>query len=109
MAPNDTFKALADPTRREIIRILKTKSMAAGEIAEHFSITKPSISHHLNILKQADLVSDQRQGQNMVYSLNTSVFEEAMRMLMDFFNWKDDHWKEEYQKENDESRGDSDV
>jgi ArsR family transcriptional regulator len=87
MSPyNDTFKALADPSRREIIRYLKERSMTAGEIADKFAISKPSISHHLNILKQAGLIDDQRQGQNIVYSLNTSVFEEVMRMLLDFFN-----------------------
>lgn len=88
MSPyNDTFKALADPNRREIIRFLKEKSMTAGEIADKFNISKPSISHHLNILKQAGLVDDERKGQNIVYSLNTSVFEEMMRMLLGLFNW----------------------
>ena len=86
MSPyNDTFKALADPNRRQIIRYLKQGSMTAGEIAEKFNISKPSISHHLNILKQAGLIDDVRNGQNIVYSLNTSVFEEVMRMLLDFF------------------------
>jgi len=86
MSPyNDTFKALADPTRRQIIRYLKQGSMTAGEIAEKFNISKPSISHHLSILKQAGLIDDVRNGQNIVYSLNTSVFEDVMRMLLDFF------------------------
>ena len=58
--------------------------MTAGEIAEQFNISKPSISHHLNILKQADLISDQRSGQNIVYSLNTSVIEEILEWFMDF-------------------------
>ncbi|NLI92279.1 MAG: winged helix-turn-helix transcriptional regulator [Peptococcaceae bacterium] len=88
MSPyNDTFKALADPNRREIIRLLKERSMTAGEIADKFNISKPSISHHLNILKQAGLVDDERKGQNIVYSLNTSVLEDIMRMLLDLFNW----------------------
>lgn len=82
---NDAFKALADPNRRQIIRYLKQGSMTAGEIAVKFSISKPSISHHLNILKQAGLIDDVRNGQNIVYSLNTSVFEDVMRMLLDFF------------------------
>jgi len=87
MSPyNDTFKALADPSRREIIRLLKERSMTAGEISEKFNISKPSISHHLNILKQAGLVDDERKGQNILYSLNTSVFEDMMRMLLDFFD-----------------------
>lgn len=87
MSPyNDTFKALADPSRRKMIGFLKQRSMTAGEIAEKFDISKPSISHHLNILKQAGLVDDERKGQNIVYSLNTSVFEDVMRMLLDFFD-----------------------
>jgi len=60
--------------------------MTAGEIAEKFYISKPSISHHLTILKSAGLIDDRRQGQNIIYSLNTSFFEEVMRMLMDLFN-----------------------
>jgi DNA-binding transcriptional ArsR family regulator len=70
---NDAFKALADPTRRTILQLLKEKSMSAGEVAEHFQISKPSISHHLNILKQAGLVLDERQGQNIIYTLHTTV------------------------------------
>ncbi|ADY57285.1 transcriptional regulator, ArsR family [Syntrophobotulus glycolicus DSM 8271] len=87
MSPlNDTFKALADPNRRKIIQLLKEKDMSAGEIAELFRISKPSISHHLNILKQADLITDMRQGQSIVYSLNISVFEDMMNMLINFFD-----------------------
>ncbi|MFZ5754684.1 MAG: autorepressor SdpR family transcription factor [Bacillota bacterium] len=79
MSPlNDSFKALSDPTRRKILQMLREKDMTAGEIAEQFNISKPSISHHLNILKQADLVLDERQGQNIIYSLNTSVFDELI-------------------------------
>lgn len=70
---NDAFKALADPTRRKILQLLKEKSMSAGDVAEHFQISKPSISHHLNILKQAGLVLDERQGQNIIYTLHTTV------------------------------------
>lgn len=77
-----TCKALADPTRRQIIKLLRNKDMTAGEIAEYFSISKPSISHHLNILKQAGLILDERKGQNIVYSLNTSVMEELLGWLM---------------------------
>ncbi len=86
---NNTFKALADPIRREIIRHLKEREMTAGEIADLFNITKPSISHHLNILKQADLVTDNRKGQNIIYSLNTSVFEDMVRLLLDLFGTED--------------------
>ena len=75
---NDAFKALVDPTRRQILVLLKERDMSAGEIADHFAMTKPSISHHLNSLKHAQLIVDQRQGQNIIYSLNTTVIQEAL-------------------------------
>lgn len=81
---NDVFKALADPTRRKILELLKEKSLNAGEIAEYFNITKPSISHHLAILKNSKLVIDERQGQNIVYSLNMTVFQEVIKWVYDF-------------------------
>ena len=80
---NLPFKALADPTRRKIILLLKERDLTAGEIADQFQISKPSISHHLNVLKQASLVSDERKGQNIYYSLNTTVFQEVVNW---FFN-----------------------
>jgi len=83
MSPlNLSFKALSDPTRRKILQLLRRKNMTAGEIAEHFAISKPSISHHLNILKQADLIFDERAGQNILYSLNTSVFDDLIGWVM---------------------------
>ena len=78
MSLSDVFKALSDPTRREILRMLQKGDRSAGEIAERFTMTKPSISHHLNTLKQAGLVQDLRKGQNIYYSLNTTVFQEAV-------------------------------
>ncbi|GAB1455844.1 hypothetical protein MASR2M48_11510 [Spirochaetota bacterium] len=78
------FKALSDETRREIIRLLKEKDLTAGQIADEFTITKPSISHHLSILKQAGLIDDKRRGQNIVYALNTSVIEAIMGWFMEF-------------------------
>nr|WP_042339881.1 autorepressor SdpR family transcription factor [Desulfosporosinus youngiae] len=84
MSHQDTFKALSDNTRRQILRYLKEGDMSAGEIAEKFNMSKPSISHHLTLLKQADLVSDRRQGQSIIYSLNTSVFEELLGVIMEF-------------------------
>jgi DNA-binding transcriptional ArsR family regulator len=75
---NEAFKALADPTRRQILNLLRKREMTAGEIADQFQISKPSISHHLNLLKQAGLVVDERQGQNIVYSLHTTVLEDVM-------------------------------
>ncbi|MDF3001432.1 MAG: ArsR family transcriptional regulator [Bacillota bacterium] len=81
---NSVFKALSDPTRRKILQLLKERDLTAGEIADSFSISKPSISHHLNLLKQADLVMDERQGQNIVYSLNTTVFQELLGFFLNF-------------------------
>lgn len=78
MSFNMAFKALSDPTRREILHILQEGDLSAGEIADHFDMSKPSISHHLNILKQAELVQDLRKGQNIYYSLNTTVFQELV-------------------------------
>ncbi len=83
MSINLAFKALADPTRREILDMLKHRDMTAGEIAEHFNMTKPSISNHLNILKNAELVWDERRGQTIVYSLNTTVFQDVLKWIMD--------------------------
>ncbi len=85
MSPlNTLFKALSDPTRREILRLLRQGDLSAGEIADHFPITKASISHHLNLLKQADLVQDERRGQNIIYSLNTTVFQDVLGWLLQF-------------------------
>lgn len=81
MALNDAFKALSDPTRREILQLLRTGSLNAGEIASHFTMSKPSISQHLKLLKQADLISDEKQGQFVIYTLNTSVVEDAMSWI----------------------------
>lgn len=80
---NDSFKALSDPSRRQILRLLREKDRTAGEIADYFQMTKPSISHHLNALKQAGLVSDERQGQHIIYSLNTTVVQEVLGWFMD--------------------------
>ncbi|HBM97953.1 MAG TPA: transcriptional regulator [Ruminococcus sp.] len=77
----DVWKALADPTRRKILELLKKSDMNAGEIAAEFNMTKPSISNHLNILKQADLVDSEKQGQNVVYSIKTSVIEDMLSTL----------------------------
>ena len=82
---DNTFKALADPTRRKILQMLSEKSLTAGDIALAFDISKPSISHHLNILKTAELVSAERDGQNIIYSLNSSVVQEAIQQLMNIF------------------------
>jgi ArsR family transcriptional regulator, arsenate/arsenite/antimonite-responsive transcriptional repressor len=77
---NTLFKALNDETRRTILSLLKERNMNAGDIASHFNISKPSISHHLDILKQADLIVQVKKGQYIEYSLNTSILE-------DLFTW----------------------
>ncbi len=93
MSPRETvWKALADPTRRGIIRLLKGGSKTAGEIAEEFPMTRASLSHHFNALKSAELVRTERRGQHIVYSLNTSVLDDVAAILMDLFarNGKDE-------------------
>lgn len=85
MGLNKTIQALGNPTRRKILELLKKKDMSAGEISKYFNITLPSLSHHLNILKNANLVTFQRQGQVLMYSLNLSAFEEAAKLLIKFF------------------------
>lgn len=80
----DAFKALADPTRRKILELLSEGEMTAGDIAAHFDMAKPSVSHHLNTLKAAGLVTDERRGQNIVYCLNLTVFQEIMKWFYDF-------------------------
>ena len=72
----DIFHALASPCRREIIKLLKWKNMNAGEIAEHFDISQPSISRHLDVLKHAEIVTSERKGNQIIYSLNLSVMQE---------------------------------
>ena len=79
---NIAFKALNDPIRRNILELLREKDLNAGEIAEHFQITKPSISHHLDLLKQADLVISIKKGQFVYYSLNTTVLDDIIQWLM---------------------------
>ncbi|MEM1091641.1 MAG: autorepressor SdpR family transcription factor [Pseudomonadota bacterium] len=86
MIGQSVFKALADPTRREILRILRAGSMPAGDIADHFPMTKASLSHHFSLLKQADLVRTERRGQQIVYSLNTTVMQDAAGVLMELLN-----------------------
>jgi DNA-binding transcriptional ArsR family regulator len=80
----DTFKALSDKTRREILMMLRKSDMTAGEIAESFSTTHATISHHLKILRDANLVSMERHGQNIIYSLNTTVFQDLLAWLVNF-------------------------
>lgn len=80
---NEVFKALADPTRRKILDLLKEKDLTAGEIADNFEMSKPSISNHLKILKTADLVLDEKKGQFIYYSLNSTIFQGVIKWLLD--------------------------
>lgn len=86
----DVFKALSDETRREILRLLRDGDMTAGAIAENFAMTKPSISHHLSALKEARLVTAERRGQEIVYSLNTTEFQELMAYVLEFLGEKEE-------------------
>ncbi|HZY39811.1 MAG TPA: autorepressor SdpR family transcription factor [Mucilaginibacter sp.] len=79
---NSIFKALNDPTRREILELLKEKDLTAGEIADQFNISKPSISHHLDLLRQAGLVVSVKEGQFIFYSLNTTVMDEMLKWII---------------------------
>ncbi len=83
MKSEHAFKALADPSRRRMLKLLQGGSMTAGDIAGHFDFTGPSVSHHLSALKAANLVRSERRGQSIVYSLNTSVVEDVCRFLLD--------------------------
>jgi ArsR family transcriptional regulator, arsenate/arsenite/antimonite-responsive transcriptional repressor len=82
---NHAFKALADPTRREILRLLRQGEKTAGELAEQFDMAKPSVSHHFSVLKQAGLITSRREGQQIHYSLNTTVVEDLLAVVWDLF------------------------
>lgn len=86
MRMNEVFKALADPTRREVLRLLRAGEMTAGELAQRFDMTKPSMSHHFAVLKQADLVGSRRDGQQVYYFLNTTVVEDVLAIIWGLFS-----------------------
>ena len=81
---NLVFKALNDPTRRAILELLRTKDLTAGEIAGHFNISWPSISHHLELLRRAELVVSVKEGQYVYYSISTTVFDEILKWITQF-------------------------
>ena len=83
MATNQAFKAIADPTRREILRLLRKREMSAGELAERFDMTKPTMSHHFGVLKEADLIISRREAQTIWYSLNTTVVQDVLAWAID--------------------------
>jgi ArsR family transcriptional regulator, arsenate/arsenite/antimonite-responsive transcriptional repressor len=78
---NALFKALNDPIRRDILDLLKNKDMSAGDIADHFNIGKPTVSHHLDLLRQAGLVTSEKQGQFIIYSISTTVLDEILQWI----------------------------
>ena len=82
---NEVFKALSDPTRREILRLLAGGERTAGELADQFDMTKPTVSHHFNVLKAAELVRTRRDGQQIYYALNTTVLQDVMTRIYDLF------------------------
>ena len=86
MRMNEAFKALADPTRREILRLLRGGEMTAGELAARFDLSKPSMSHHFAVLKQADLIASRREGQQICYFLNTTVVQDVLALIWDLFS-----------------------
>jgi|SRR5262245_44707999 len=86
MKINEVFKALADPTRREILRLLRGGEMTAGELADKFDMSKPSVSHHFTALKQADLIGSRKEGQQVIYFLNTTVMEDLLGMIWGLFS-----------------------
>jgi ArsR family transcriptional regulator len=81
----EVFKALSDPSRRRILKLLQAGSQTAGGISESFAMTKGSLSHHFNVLKAANLIRCERRGQQLVYSLNTTVFEDVTALVFDLF------------------------
>ena len=83
MSLQNTLRALADPIRREILNMLKSGRLSAGEICEHFDVTSAAISRHLSVLKEADLIRDAREGKFIYYDLNASVLEEIMLWISD--------------------------
>lgn len=94
MSLQNTMRALADPIRREILNLLKHGRMSAGEIVEHFDVTGASISRHLSVLKEADLIRDTREGKFIYYDLNASVLEEILLWIAQL-KGEDDHAEEE--------------
>jgi len=90
MGMQETMHALADPTRREILNLLKGGRLSAGEIADHFPVTAAAISRHLSVLKEADLIRDKREGKFIYYEMNASVLEEIMLFIRDLKGEKKD-------------------
>lgn len=95
MSRNRVFKALADPTRRQILRLLRDGEMTAGELAGRFQVTRPSMSHHFAVLKDASLIEGRREGQTIYYSLNTTVIQDALAWVLDLAGMESREAREE--------------
>jgi DNA-binding transcriptional ArsR family regulator len=89
MKTDEVFKALADSTRRQILALLRQGERTAGQLAEHFDISKPSMSHHFGVLKAADLIGSRKEGQQVVYFLNTTVLQDLWVVLLEFLGTTD--------------------
>jgi len=87
---DETLRALGDPTRREILRVLRSGDLTAGDIASRFPMTGASVSHHLSVLKEAGLVRATRDGRNLIYSLETTVFQEFLQQMLELFGKGDE-------------------
>ncbi|MES2346659.1 MAG: autorepressor SdpR family transcription factor [Pseudomonadota bacterium] len=87
-ASNNAFKAIADPARREILRLLRLGEMTAGDLAAHFDMSKPTMSHHFAVLADADLITRRREGQTIWYGLNTTVLQDVLSWVMDLTDAK---------------------
>ena len=85
---SNVFKALSDPTRRKVLELLKLRPMTAGELSGHFAFSKPTMSAHFSVLREADLVASQKQGKSVVYQLKISVLEEALLGFAEVFGWQ---------------------
>jgi len=82
------FKALSDPTRRRVLELLRTGPMSAGELADHFDVSKPTMSAHFAVLREAGLIASEKQGKSVVYELQMSVLEDALLSFAKAFGWK---------------------
>ena len=98
---SNAFKALADPTRREILRLLRQGEMTAGYLAERFDMTKPTMSHHFSVLKDADLLTSRRDGQTIWYALNTTVVQDLMAWAMNLMGGNDEKGETRTQQKDD--------
>jgi ArsR family transcriptional regulator len=104
---NKAFKALGDPTRRDILGLLRRGEMTAGDLAERFDMTKPSMSHHFSVLKEADLITSRRDGQQIWYGLNTTVVQDLMAWAMDLIRGDEKQQPPDHPKENAPPEGDA--